>query len=212
MSRDEILAIFGVPFALAGLYSTEQTTARSAGVMQQIRTFYHLTVLSKIKKYKEALNRELVPLFNPRYQLHCDFRSIPALADDLNRELLRAQIFRTLVNTGWSLNAALDELYPHMSHFPWGDVYWTNQAMVGISGSQNPALVLQPPGQPIEDPDDEKSIGLRLARTLGINGGSEDALARTCATVLKSGLIRQDELEAYLEPNDDDEDGAFDGD
>jgi len=40
MSRDEILAIFGVPYAVAGLFSTEQTTARSAGVELQIKQFY----------------------------------------------------------------------------------------------------------------------------------------------------------------------------
>jgi HK97 family phage portal protein len=138
MSRDEILAIYGVPFAVAGLYSTEQTTARSAGVNQQVVNFYQFTIFPKLEKIYAALNRELTPLFPSQLELIPDLRSVPALKDDVAKELVRAQTFRTLVASGWSIQMALGELYPHVTPPAWGTVAWMNQAMVPISEGVNP--------------------------------------------------------------------------
>lgn len=143
-SRDEILAIFGVPFAVAGLFSTEQTTARSAGVEQQIRQFYRGTVCARLKRLLDAFNRSLVPAFSPRFKLVPDLRSVPALADDVNTELIRAQAARTLVEAGFPLNQVMARFYPEMEPVPWGDVAFMPQNVVAVSGPFNP-LVQAPP-------------------------------------------------------------------
>jgi len=138
MSRDEILAIYGVPFAVAGLFSSEQTTARSSGVTQQVKNFYLFTVFPKFEKLCAALNRALVPLFRQSCEAVPDLRGVPALEDDAATKLTLSQAFHTLVTAGWSINAALEELYPHREKFKWGDVAWMNQAQVPISGPKNP--------------------------------------------------------------------------
>ncbi len=140
MSRDEILAIWGVPYAVACLFSTEQTTARSAGVEQQIKQFYRGTVVSHQKRMLDALNRDLVPRFSLQYKLVPDLRSVPALADDIETELKRATAARTLITAGMSINQVMAYFYPTMQPVPWGDVALLNQATVAIAGPFNPVL------------------------------------------------------------------------
>lgn len=137
MSRDEILAIFGVPFAVAGLFSTEQTTARSAGVEQQIKQFYRTTIFSKVEKVLGALNRQLVPLFRNGIVVTPNYRSIPALQEEVDQELTRSMALRTLVSAGLSLNKALARLYPDIESEAWGDVAWMNQSQVPIDSPQS---------------------------------------------------------------------------
>lgn len=193
MSRDEILAIFGCPFAVAGLFSNEQTTARSAGVNQQVVNFYLFTIFPKIQLIYSALNRALVSRFPGGLELCPDYRNIPALKDDVQKELYRAQAFRTLTASGWSVNMGLAELYPHVSAVPWGDVMWVNQAMVPIAGAENPyvptvaeqaasrsAAVPLVPTDPNASDGSPTPPGKRvrtLAHRLGINSGADDALA-----------------------------------
>lgn len=145
LSRDEILAIYGVPFAVAGLFSTEQTTARSAGVTQQVKNFYIFTMYPKLQKLISGLNLGLAPLFGERFELAPDLKGIPALRDDVEQDLIRAQTYRTLTGGGWSPNAALAELYPHVPRFPWGDAWWVNQAMVPVTGPKNDYAALPAP-------------------------------------------------------------------
>jgi HK97 family phage portal protein len=135
MSRDEILAIFGVPFAVAGLFSTEQTTARSAGVEQQIKQFYRNTIFAKVRKVVDALNRELAPRFRDGVFLVPNYRSIPALQEEVDQELTRAMALKTLVAAGVSLNKALDRLYPEMDSEPWGDAAWLPTALRPVTSA-----------------------------------------------------------------------------
>jgi hypothetical protein len=137
LARDEILAIYGVPFAVAGLFSTEQTTARSAGVVQQVKNFYLFTVFPKIEKLVQGLNRKVVPFFRKNAAAVADLRSVPALQDDVEKQLTLAQTFNTLVAAGWPPNDALRELYPHVKGFAHGDVAWLNQAQVPVKGPKN---------------------------------------------------------------------------
>ncbi len=134
MSRDEILAVFGVPFAVAGLFSTEQTTARSAGVEQQIKQFYRNTVTVYVNRILSAFNRDFVPAFNSDYVLTPDLRSVPALQDDVQTDLARAQTLRLLVLSRVPLNAAIAYVFPHAGwkKFAWGDVAWDSTATVPI--------------------------------------------------------------------------------
>ena len=156
MSRDEILAILGVPFAIAGIYSNESTTTRSAGVEQQIKQYYRGTVISRVSRILAAFNRDLVPGFSENFKLVPDLRGVPALNDDAQTELIRAQAFRTLVMTGVSINKALARFYPDVLPEPWGGVSWMQNSMIPISdettnsamvdgGPQKPAVPALPP-------------------------------------------------------------------
>lgn len=139
MSRDEILAIFGVPFAVAGLFSTEQTTARSAGVEQQIKQFYRTTIFSKMDKILGVFNRQLVPLFRENVRIVPNYRSVPALQEEVEQELTRAMALKTLVTAGVSLNKALGRLYPDIDKEVWGDVAWMPSSVVPIDSPSLPA-------------------------------------------------------------------------
>jgi len=136
MSRDEILAIFGVPYAVAGLFSTEQTTARSAGVELQIKQFYRTTIFSKVEKIFGTFNRALIPRFREDVKLVPNYRSIPALQEEVDQEFTRAQALEKLVSAGLSLNKALQRLYPDVDPEPWGDIAWLSQSLVPISGPE----------------------------------------------------------------------------
>jgi HK97 family phage portal protein len=142
MSRDEILAIFGVPFAIAGLFSTEQTTARSAGVEQQIKQFYRTTIFPKVELILSSLNLHLAPLFRAKAAFVADYRSVPALQEEVDQEKTRAEALRTLVGSGLSLNKAMNRLYPDIEPEPWGDGAWMNQAMMYVDGPQIPPEIL----------------------------------------------------------------------
>jgi HK97 family phage portal protein len=169
MSRDEILAVFGVPFAVAGLFSQESTTARSAGVAQQVKNFYLFTVFPKMLKLAAALTHGLATLYRDDLELIPNLTSVPALADDVQKELMRAQTFRVLVASGWPPNAALGEHYPHVSKFPHGDVAWLNSAMVPISGPTSPTT---------EGATDEPPTENQIRALTGINGQLAPALVR----------------------------------
>lgn len=147
-SRDEILAIFGVPFAVAGLFSAEQTTARSAGVEQQIKQFYRTTIFQKVEKIMGAFNRSILPFFRTDAELVPNYRSVPALQEEVDQELTRALTLRALVGAGLSLNKGLARLYPDIEPEDWGDVAWMNQAMLPVSSSEAPT----PPAKPNANP------------------------------------------------------------
>jgi HK97 family phage portal protein len=189
MSRDEILGIYGVPFAVAGLYSNESTTARSAGVSQQVINFYLFTVFPKLEKVYAALNRELTPLFPGELEIAPDVRSVVALKDDVQKDLVRAQAFRTLVASGWSVEMALAELYPHVKTPAWGSVWWANQAMIPIDGPENTTVgntdqpespggdvPTDPMGSDDPVPDTVGGKAQQLLRSLGVNSGADVAL------------------------------------
>ncbi len=153
LSRDEILAIFGVPFAVAGLFSSEQTTARSAGVEQQIKQFYRTTIFPKVEKIIGAFNRQIIPLFRDDVNIVPNYRSVPALQEEVDQELTRGMALRALVGAGLSLNKALARLYPDIEPEPWGDVAWMNQAMLPVSGPDAPIPPVNPNQKPTGNPN-----------------------------------------------------------
>lgn len=140
MSRDEILAIFGVPFAIAGLFSTEQTTARSAGVEQQIKQFYRTTIFPKVEIIVSAINRHLSPLFRQTAEFVADYRSVPALQEEVDQEKTRAEALKFLVDSGLSLNKGLLRLYPDITPEPWGNVSWKNQNLMPVKNANMPDI------------------------------------------------------------------------
>lgn len=157
LSRDEILAIFGVPYAVAGLFSTEQTTARSAGVELQIKQFYRTTIFPKVEKIMGAFNRQVIPLLRPGVNLIPNYRSVPALQEEVDQELTRAMALRALVGAGLSLNKALGRLYPDVEPEAWGDVAWMNQAMLPVEGPDAPIPPVNPNKPQIGDPNNPGS-------------------------------------------------------
>jgi HK97 family phage portal protein len=160
MSRDEILALLGVPLAVAGLSGGEKTTNQSAGIAQQVVNFYYFTIFPLLEKVLGSLNRELVGLFPGELELVPNTRAIPALKEDVQKELVRSQAARTLFASGWSLEMVLAELYPHVQPPAWARVMWTNQAMVPIKDDTNPfakvagaAVPADPNGNVATDPN-----------------------------------------------------------
>lgn len=188
MSRDEILAIFGVPGAVAGLFSQESTTARSAGVAQQVKNFYLFTIFPKMVKFAAALSYGLAAAYPGNKELQPNLMAVPALADDVEKELKLAQTFRTLQASGWPLNSILAQYYPQVPRFPHGDAAWFNAAMIPITGPENPVAGA---GESLGDPDAGGNVptdpsaseptpkhAAEIRARTGLNSGGEHAAAR----------------------------------
>lgn len=80
ISRDEILAIYGVPPILAGLETMNFATA-----YEQKKTFWQETMLPKLLKVQDAFNAGFVRDFGEDYLFEFDVKRIEALSE--NKEI-----------------------------------------------------------------------------------------------------------------------------
>lgn len=159
MNRQEILAIYRVPPSIAGIFEFENSTSRSAGVRDQRIQFWSDSVQPVLRRIIRALNRQLVPLFNPNFELQADVSKIPALKETEDMLKTRAETAGILIKqAGWSPNAVLAELYPDMKPFEWGDMPFKDFDHSMSNDELNPnGIVQESPNDP-EEQSDEDSV------------------------------------------------------
>lgn len=122
MSRDEILAVYGVPPIIVGV--TEKTPWANA--KEQRREFWYGTLIPKMNKIESALNSEFIMSVAPGVRAEFDLTGVQALMEDLEKQAVR---LGGLVQHGiLTINDSRKIMgYPEV---PWGDTWWTPANLV----------------------------------------------------------------------------------
>jgi HK97 family phage portal protein len=117
MSRDEILAVFGVPPAILGLMEK----ANFANMESQRRNFWENTLLPKVEKLQAGWQSGIVDLVDDRLRLVFDLNKVEALKE--SRES-RAKIGSMLVDRGlMTQNEARAEFFD-LPPVDWGNTWY----------------------------------------------------------------------------------------
>ena len=154
-AREEILAIFGVPPSIAGIYQFESTSAKSAGVREQTVQFWSGTVQPVVIRILSTINKELVEGFSKNYEVVPDVSDIPALKDTADIQQAKSEAFNSLINSGWSVNQALGELYPNQEPVEWGDIPLPS---LGLNGETvEPEVPSEPSAEEVPEVDTDES-------------------------------------------------------
>ena len=106
-SREEILAIYGVPPSLAGIFQFSTTSARSAGAEQQMKLFWEETILPRLRKLDDAFTLA----FQERGMsivVESDLKKVQALRRDVKET---AQIARLAIQSGLTLNEVRERIW-----------------------------------------------------------------------------------------------------
>lgn len=121
-SRDEILALLKVPPSIVGVFKTEHSAGRSAGVREQAVQFWSQTVQPISQRIITKLNSDLVPVFASNFKIVADVSGIPALKETDDMQKTRAETAAILVErVGLSPNRTISLLYPGQDFVPWGN-------------------------------------------------------------------------------------------
>ena len=88
MSREEILAVFGVPHPVVGIYDD----ATLANIQTARRIFWEETVVPDLDNIRDALNRGLVPEFGSDLRLNYDLSKVPAMRAMILESVKSAQM------------------------------------------------------------------------------------------------------------------------
>ena len=121
-SREEILAVYGVPPVIVGLM--EDTSWANA--REQRREFWTGTLIPKGNKVESAINVELMPRLYEGIYMEFDLKGITALSEDLEKQATRLS---NLVSRGiLTINDARRIM--GYKEVPWGDTYWTPANLV----------------------------------------------------------------------------------
>jgi len=91
--REEILGTFGVPPAMVGLFET----ANYASAYVQKELFYVDTIVPKLLKIQERLNKSLLSQFGPGWEARFSLEDIPALRE---KEETKAKVYAQYVAAG----------------------------------------------------------------------------------------------------------------
>jgi len=95
-TREEVLAVYGVPPIVVGLYKD----VNRAAAQTMRRLFYENTVLPRLGKIESVLNYALVP-DGENVRLVFDVSAIEALQEDVTE---KARVGRLLTDQGWTKN------------------------------------------------------------------------------------------------------------
>lgn len=106
-SREEILAVYGVPPVLAGIFQFSNRSARSAGTEQQQRQFWEESLLPRIAKMDAAFTKAFQDR-DMNITVGSDLKSVKALQRDL---LERANIAKIALQSGLTLNEVRTEIW-----------------------------------------------------------------------------------------------------
>lgn len=107
LSREEILAVYGVPPSLLGVFNFSNTSARSAGAEQQLRMFWEEAILPRLKKFDNAFTRALCDR-GFEITVESDLKPIKALQRNL---LDTAKIAQVALGTGLTLNEVRERIW-----------------------------------------------------------------------------------------------------
>lgn len=103
-AREEILAAFGVPPAVVGVFEY----ANYANSREQIKIFWTQTLIPKMRSFQEMLTmRAAQETFNQRTVIEADTSKVEALRAD---EMQRSMIATNYVNIGVPLNQVIEAL------------------------------------------------------------------------------------------------------
>ena len=156
MTREEILAAYGVPPAIVGLFEY----ANYANSREQKKLFWEDTMLPKLIKMQEYVSVFLLPRYGPRLVGEFDFATVSALQDS---EEVKSKTARSLVDSGiMSRNEARMEYY-QLDSVPGGDKLTVRGNLTTIEDNESPeddvdtGEDVDPNGNPEDDinPDDE---------------------------------------------------------
>lgn len=119
MTREEILAVFGVPPVMAGLMEGSALGADYLDSMR--RVFWADTVIPILDLIKDEFNRSITPEFGDvsSLELRYDTSGVEALREDLDDKVTQ---FGKLVISGVPINKAAQRLSLNIDHIDGGDV------------------------------------------------------------------------------------------
>jgi len=125
MNREEILASFGVPPVMVGIFEY----ANYANSMEQKKMMWEETLIPKIGLLEDSINIRLAPYVEPAVKIKFDLSDVPALQMNWEQE---ANVGERLTKNGlmtineWREKNGLEPV-------PWGDVWWKSFYLVPIS-------------------------------------------------------------------------------
>lgn len=128
MSREEIMACFHVPPALVGVMEY----SNYANMDAQMQSFWHNTMIPKVRKMQRALTRGLCRPYDRKLVLEFDLTKVWAL---IQNALEMAKVDAELTRSGiYTINERRAErgLEPK----PWGDVAWMQIQYQPVSGPE----------------------------------------------------------------------------
>ncbi len=151
MTRDEILAIFGVPPILAG----EVGSANRSNAEAQERIFQKYTILPKLTNIEQGLNKDLVPEFDDTGKTFLEFEN-PVPQD----ELIAIKRNTANITSGVvSPNEVREQIGADPE--PWGELpQWVYEfeALYGYKPGEEP-IPPQAPDGGLSDPQDDDDDG-----------------------------------------------------
>ncbi len=161
MTREEILAAYGVPPAIVGLFEY----ANYANSREQKKLFWEDTMLPKLIKMQEYVSVFLLPRYGTRLVGEFDLTTVSALQDS---EEVKAKTATTLVDSGIMTADEARDIYYHLDKVPGGAKRTIRGKYVVVEDNPPPGEGGDPaddvtPGEDIdpdsENPDDENPDG-----------------------------------------------------
>lgn len=193
LGRDKTLAAFGMPKSMIGVVEDVNRANAEAGVFM----FARWMTKPRLQNWKQMLNRQLVPYFDPRGQLELDYTDpVPENSDANITELkTKADVVVELVKQGFDADAVLEMV-------DWPDLGYEAPAPP-ITQSPSPEM---PPGGGEPAPNqDQPNEGTELRTTIRIDnamrwvvrGHPDDNCCEPCRG--KIGTLYRNRSSAYAD-------------
>jgi HK97 family phage portal protein len=154
-TREQILSVFGVPPAIAGVFEY----ANYANSREQLKFFWHVTLLPKIRYIEAALTRDLLQ----RYEAGSEFffKTEPVLAEIASADYKeKVGTGKALWDMGWPAADVNDRLDLGM---PTDGRPWLEEGFLPL-GLQPAGLALEPAPPEAEIPEEMPQGGGKAAR------------------------------------------------
>lgn len=132
MSREDVAMCFRVPPAMIGLLDE----SNYSNMMAQKASFWHETMIPKLRKLELWVTRNLARRFDPDLVVKFDLSGVYALI--LNEKEMSA-VDAELIRVGMYTANQRRRIRGVGPDLPWGDVWWTNLSMVPVTGAKAPA-------------------------------------------------------------------------
>lgn len=159
LGRDKTLAAFGMPKSMIGVVEDVNRANAEAGVFM----FARWMTKPRLQNWKQMLNRQLLPYFDPRGQLELDFDDpVPENSDaNINQLNIKSQVVALLVKSGFDADAVLEMV-------DWPDLGYK---------APEPPITQSPPGEPAPNSAEPNQDDNIPTQTDGV-GRQGDARAR----------------------------------
>lgn len=131
MSREEILAVMGVPPVMVGLLEY----ASYANAREQKATFWEDTMTPLLTKVGATINEQLVQKEDPSVVGMYDLSGVKALQENRKEQ---TEIVSSLVGSGMPLNDALKFAGIEGKEYAWGNIAWLPFNLMPVSSATDP--------------------------------------------------------------------------